>query len=721
MACIVEPPASFSSREGQPVQDARRYTKEEWEAQRPFIEGMYPIKGITLKSIADMLKFDRGFIATPRQLKRKIGDWSLDKNLKAAEMKVILRKMEQRRQEGKETSFRVRGQYVEPAKINRWMKRLATEEKLVAMQQNCSSPPAATPEAITYETPPVTCPSSPRNCGDAAEACHGIENLVSKASAVKERSHNVDYFPTATPPVPRAIPESSSQDRSHLHASTSINDTMDVCSDDYTAAIPLDRTARHPVIHPLRHSFDNGVEGTAMNYLAGRQLDASYPASYPPPISHNNYTPKFARYNPETSGNPSLNPQVIVNSSRVSKSDQDFSGQHRYRYAAEQECRQRLESLQAKYGPKKEEVLETISQLAGILCEQGRYEAAETFLKHLAAARRTSAGENHLKTLLAFMNLSCIWLILGKVSAAEALCKSISMRASNSLLPSHPLFTSVKEIYAACMCGLGRYEEAEALFDEVLHTRQSSLTTDDPAHPAILNGMENIALMLKEQGTIPECSNILRKVMEMSTVRHGSEDPNTLRASSILGLALYLGGDLVDAMDLLAKVSMKQRAVLGPYHPHYQYTRIALASVYSSLGWKDDGEMILREILRNMQGTLEPLNSRVMVVEMTLAQSLHDQEKFEEGERLARKVHDKYVELYGPAHRRTCNVKRALGRMYDDQGRFDDSLSMLDGAIKGFAQCLGKYHETTKGCKADYAEVVRQMEKLRRANVAITS
>jgi hypothetical protein len=42
----------------------RRYTKEEWEAQRGYIVGMYPLKGMTLKSVADFLYKERGFFAT---------------------------------------------------------------------------------------------------------------------------------------------------------------------------------------------------------------------------------------------------------------------------------------------------------------------------------------------------------------------------------------------------------------------------------------------------------------------------------------------------------------------------------------------------------------------------------------------------------------------------------------------------------------------------------
>jgi hypothetical protein len=43
---------------------AQKYTKEEWEAQRDTIVGMYPLKGMTLKSIADVLYQERRFSAT---------------------------------------------------------------------------------------------------------------------------------------------------------------------------------------------------------------------------------------------------------------------------------------------------------------------------------------------------------------------------------------------------------------------------------------------------------------------------------------------------------------------------------------------------------------------------------------------------------------------------------------------------------------------------------
>jgi hypothetical protein len=45
-------------------QETRRYTKEEWEAQKKVIVDMYPMRGTTLKQISDFLLEERGFAAT---------------------------------------------------------------------------------------------------------------------------------------------------------------------------------------------------------------------------------------------------------------------------------------------------------------------------------------------------------------------------------------------------------------------------------------------------------------------------------------------------------------------------------------------------------------------------------------------------------------------------------------------------------------------------------
>jgi hypothetical protein len=62
MDCV-EAPASSMSPLAQ-FEETIRYSKEEWDAQRPVVEGMYHLKGITLEAIVATLKENGGLVVT---------------------------------------------------------------------------------------------------------------------------------------------------------------------------------------------------------------------------------------------------------------------------------------------------------------------------------------------------------------------------------------------------------------------------------------------------------------------------------------------------------------------------------------------------------------------------------------------------------------------------------------------------------------------------------
>ena len=64
-----------------------------------------------------------GMLGRERQLKRKVADWQLDKNVKGHEMRAIVRKQKRLQLKGKNAAFRVRGLAVPQHKIDRWEKR----------------------------------------------------------------------------------------------------------------------------------------------------------------------------------------------------------------------------------------------------------------------------------------------------------------------------------------------------------------------------------------------------------------------------------------------------------------------------------------------------------------------------------------------------------------------------------------------------------------------
>jgi len=75
----------------------------------------------------------------PRQYKRKISQWHLEKKVKDNEMRFIVDKKHTRKvHENKDTTFRVRGRTVDPKKIARTIQRKNISE---AEPMTASSPP----------------------------------------------------------------------------------------------------------------------------------------------------------------------------------------------------------------------------------------------------------------------------------------------------------------------------------------------------------------------------------------------------------------------------------------------------------------------------------------------------------------------------------------------------------------------------------------------------
>jgi hypothetical protein len=150
---IVDPTSdeSFekSMTSGQPKL-SQDHSAEEWEVHRELFTRYYIIEDKPLPEVKVIMEYQHGFKATyvlamfpnyrldnrrfsDRQYKRKIAAWKLEKNIKDADMKVMLRKQLKRKvEEGKESEFFVNGRPVPPQKMNRFVQRKSfTKDKIL--------------------------------------------------------------------------------------------------------------------------------------------------------------------------------------------------------------------------------------------------------------------------------------------------------------------------------------------------------------------------------------------------------------------------------------------------------------------------------------------------------------------------------------------------------------------------------------------------------------
>ncbi|KAI4247328.1 MAG: hypothetical protein L6R42_009673, partial [Xanthoria sp. 1 TBL-2021] len=112
---------------------------EEWDLYRKKIQTIYRKEG--LKELRLAMTRDQGFTASDRMYKTRIRNWKIGKNIKAEEMRAIIRKQAQRAITGKPSAFRLRDVEVPEHKIDRFRKtaRLLSLEQ--AIRVGAATPP----------------------------------------------------------------------------------------------------------------------------------------------------------------------------------------------------------------------------------------------------------------------------------------------------------------------------------------------------------------------------------------------------------------------------------------------------------------------------------------------------------------------------------------------------------------------------------------------------
>ncbi|KAF7953442.1 uncharacterized protein EAE97_000841 [Botrytis byssoidea] len=116
----------------------KEHSAEEWERQRITFTKLYMTDDKHLEEVMRIVENEYGFRATqlirngwPRQYKRRIEQWKLDKNIKENDMRVILLKDLKRKREGKSSEFCISGREVEPKKIRRFAQRYKVTEESI--------------------------------------------------------------------------------------------------------------------------------------------------------------------------------------------------------------------------------------------------------------------------------------------------------------------------------------------------------------------------------------------------------------------------------------------------------------------------------------------------------------------------------------------------------------------------------------------------------------
>jgi len=153
---------------------------------------------------------------------------------------------------------------------------------------------------------------------------------------------------------------------------------------------------------------------------------------------------------------------------------------------------------------------------------------------------------------------------------------------------SHPLFILQSEEFqndkqdrenlvqrvAKCLYKDGRYDQAGALFKEVLEKKTKRLKNDDEE---MLDSMAWMALTYREQGRWTEAEKLFVQVARTRKTVLGPEHIDTLTSMNDLAFAYLSLGRWTEAEKLFVQVMQARKTVLGPENPDILTTMNSLA------------------------------------------------------------------------------------------------------------------------------------------------
>ena len=104
-----------------------------------------------------------------------------------------------------------------------------------------------------------------------------------------------------------------------------------------------------------------------------------------------------------------------------------------------------------------------LSNLAGLLCEEGKYALAELMYKRAMSIDLKVVGPNHANTGADLNCLAELYSVQGKYAQAEPLYKSSLSILEKAYGPKHPNIATVLNNYAAVLRKTNRAKEAAVL------------------------------------------------------------------------------------------------------------------------------------------------------------------------------------------------------------------------------------------------------------------
>jgi len=331
---------------------------------------------------------------------------------------------------------------------------------------------------------------------------------------------------------------------------------------------------------------------------------------------------------------------------------------------AEQHFLRMIEIYQQHLGKENPATLLAQDHIGWVYEDQGRYHDMESlWAKNLQIKQRVSSVEDQLYTMNA---LAVTFYYLGRYKEAESLFDKILQTVQHEVgeenVPHLPFFKcNLARVYTA----QGRYEEAKQLFVETLETAK---WVKDMGHWEFFY-MSALASMYREQGQYGKAESLLDKTLEALRQERGDEHCFTLMSMQVL-TRLHIDQDRYEeATILLSEALPIARRRFREHHPLTLRFVNALAVLHTKQKQYDQAMILFDEALKGRQRELSNDHPDTLETKNDLAVLYKEQGRYEEaGPLLIEAIEGRRIKL-GDTHPHTLESWNNLIALYEAWGK----------------------------------------------------
>ncbi|MFN8480366.1 MAG: FxSxx-COOH system tetratricopeptide repeat protein [Kouleothrix sp.] len=240
-----------------------------------------------------------------------------------------------------------------------------------------------------------------------------------------------------------------------------------------------------------------------------------------------------------------------------------------------------LAVLQAQGHTNTDELAATLTNIAGVLWDQGDYAQARTYLEQALLLDEQIHGPDAPETANSLNALASILQAQGDYAASRPYFERALRILEQALGLSHPDTAMSLNNLGLLLWNMGAFVEAQPYLEQALRIYEQAF---GPTHPTTAVGLNNLGLLLRDMGLLAEARPYLERALSIYQQSLGSMHPSTAMSLNNLGLLLRDMGAVAEAQPYLEQALSIYEQAFGPEHSNTGMCLNNLAGIYYTQG-----------------------------------------------------------------------------------------------------------------------------------------